>query len=155
MKTRILLLVIGVLCIAAAFVLMGRSRDSHEVATADVSHAESNHGHAAPSRVPRFQMAEEVKALAPTLAPASFIGKTRQAYQVAREIPETLAQLPCYCYCDQSVGHKSLHSCFTDNHASMCAVCVDEALLAYKLRKERNMTPEQVRQVIVEQYSVN
>lgn len=40
-----------------------------------------------------------------------------------------------------------------DDHASHCAVCVDEALLAYKLQKEESMTPEQVREKIIEQYS--
>jgi hypothetical protein len=88
-----------------------------------------------------------------TLAPAQFSGKTRQAYTVAKEIPDTLAQLPCYCHCDQSFGHKSLHSCFEDDHASQCAVCTDEALLAYRLEKQEKLTPEQVRKIIIEKYS--
>ena len=91
--------------------------------------------------------------LGPTLAADEFTGKTRAAYRVAKEIPQTLAQLPCYCYCDQSVGHKSLHSCFEDEHAAHCVVCVDEALLAYSLQKEQKMTPEQVREKIIEKYS--
>ena len=47
--------------------------------------------------------------LGPTLPPEKFSGKTRDAYQAAREIPQTLAQLPCYCHCDRGIGHKSLH----------------------------------------------
>jgi len=46
--------------------------------------------------------------LGPTLAPEEFTGLTRDAYRAAREIPVTLAQLPCYCYCDRGMGHKSL-----------------------------------------------
>jgi hypothetical protein len=61
--------------------------------------------------------------------------------------------LPCYCHCDEGFGHKSLHSCFVDDHASHCAVCVDEALLAYKLQTEGGLTPEQIRERIVAQYS--
>ncbi len=82
-----------------------------------------------------------------------FIGKTRDAYKAAKEIPKTIAQLPCYCHCDEGFGHKSLHSCFEDDHASHCAVCVDEALLAYRLEKEQRLTPEQVRKIIIEKYA--
>ena len=91
--------------------------------------------------------------LAPTLSPESFTGITRDAYRAVREIPVTIAQLPCYCHCDQGFGHKSLYSCFEDDHAAHCDVCVREALLALKLEKEQKMTPAQIRQAIVAQYS--
>ena len=77
----------------------------------------------------------------------------RDAYRAAREIPVTLAQLPCYCHCDQGFGHKSLYSCFEDDHASHCDVCVREAVLALRLEKEQKMTPAQIRDTIVAQYS--
>ena len=54
----------------------------------------------------------------PTLDPARFVGKAAQAHQVAREIPDVLDQLYCYCECDKHVGHKSLLSCYTDGHAA-------------------------------------
>jgi hypothetical protein len=104
-------------------------------------------------RVPAYQSVAETKSLGPTLAADQFIGKARAAYKAAKEIPATLAQLPCYCNCDRGYGHKSLHSCFEDDHASHCAVCVDEALLAYQLQTEQKMTPEQVRALIIEKYS--
>ncbi len=53
-----------------------------------------------------------------TLAPALFVGKAAAAYQVAREIPQTLARIYCYCRCDKTVGHTSLMSCFSDDHAA-------------------------------------
>jgi hypothetical protein len=53
----------------------------------------------------------------PTLAPERFSGKIRDAYAIARAIPEVLDQLYCYCSC-QSIGHKSLLSCYVDDHAS-------------------------------------
>lgn len=107
------------------------------------------HSHA---RVPAFQSAVSAASLPPTLPPDNFTGLTRDAYRVVREIPDTIAQLPCYCYCDQSIGHKSLHSCFVDGHASQCAVCVGEALQAYDLKKS-GMSPAQIRERIIEQYS--
>ena len=53
-----------------------------------------------------------------TLDPARFVGKAALAHQVAREIPDVLDQLYCYCECDKHTGHKSLLSCFTDGHAA-------------------------------------
>jgi hypothetical protein len=54
----------------------------------------------------------------PTLDPAQFVGKAAEAHRVAREIPDVLDQLYCYCGCDKHQGHKSLLSCYTDGHAA-------------------------------------
>jgi hypothetical protein len=54
----------------------------------------------------------------PTLDPAKFVGKAAAAHKVAREIPEVLDRLYCYCGCDKHQGHKSLLSCYTDGHAA-------------------------------------
>lgn len=54
----------------------------------------------------------------PTLDPARFVGKAAAAHRIAREIPEVLDQLYCYCACDKHQGHKSLLSCYTDGHAA-------------------------------------
>ncbi len=91
--------------------------------------------------------------LPPTLAPEKFPGKQRAAYQAAKDIPQTLAQLPCYCHCDRGMGHKSLHSCFEDDHAAHCDVCTNEALLAYRLQKEQHLSAKQIRERIVAKYS--
>jgi hypothetical protein len=53
------------------------------------------------------------------------------------------------------MGHKSLYSCFEDDHAAHCAVCVNEALLAYKLEKEGKMTTAQIRDRINETFGDN
>lgn len=105
-------------------------------------------------RVPaHYNDAASARPLKATLDPELFMGKTRQAYQVAREIPETLAQLPCYCYCDQGFGHKSLHSCYETDHSAHCSTCVDEALMAYQLQKEQKLNPAQIRARIIEEFS--
>ncbi|MBA2731810.1 MAG: hypothetical protein H0U54_02840 [Acidobacteria bacterium] len=106
----------------------------------------------AQARVPAFQDAKSAMNLPATLQPEQFSGPTRDAYKVVKEIPETIAQLPCYCHCDKSIGHKSLHSCYQDTHASQCTVCVSEALLAYDLQKS-GVPPAQIRERIIAQYS--
>lgn len=113
------------------------------------------HAHQASApRIPAFQTdLASLKNLGPTLAPEKFVGKTKAAYKAVREMRETIAQLPCYCECDRGFGHKSLYSCYEDDHASHCAVCVDEALLAYRLQKEEKLTPEQIRERIIAQFS--
>lgn len=159
MKTKFLLIILVVLALGAGtLVVMKPGSGATEVAQAPVnlpapphntaSHADSQ----ATPRIPAYQTASELGNLPPTLPAADFFGKAREAYEIAKQIPETLAQLPCYCHCDQ-VGHKSLHTCFVDDHAAHCAVCVDEALLAYQLQKVEKLTPEQVRERIVEKYS--
>ena len=157
MKNLILLLVIVALLIGAGVaVFTSRGRVSAPQQAAQSEHKPDPHAHATNSAtpdIPAFQTGDEVKNLPPTLAAAQFEGKAREAYEVAKKIPATLAELPCYCHCDKAFGHKSLHSCFVDDHASHCAVCVDEALLAYKLQKEEKLTPAQVRERIIEKYS--
>jgi hypothetical protein len=54
----------------------------------------------------------------PTLSPQMFNGKVRQAYAIARTIPEVLDRLYCYCRCRENFGHKNLLSCYVDTHAS-------------------------------------
>lgn len=155
MKNKILIFV-GIVLVAVGALVLTRSKKSPEPqatgpqATSSVAekHTEQTH-----SRVPAYQTVAETRTLGPTLEPSRFIGKTREAYKVAREIPEILAQLPCYCHCDRGFGHKSLHSCFEDDHASQCAVCTDEALMAYRLQKDQKLSPEQIRKIIIEKYS--
>jgi hypothetical protein len=53
----------------------------------------------------------------PILSPMNFTGKARRAHEVARDIPDVLDQLRCYCRCD-GIGHVSLLSCYTDGHAA-------------------------------------
>ena len=53
-----------------------------------------------------------------TLEPALFTGKAAEAYRVARDMPEVLDQLQCYCACGSEYGHVSLLSCYVDGHGS-------------------------------------
>lgn len=44
----------------------------------------------------------------------------KEAYRVAKEIPSVLDSIYCFCYCKESpvFKHKSLLSCYVDNHAA-------------------------------------
>ncbi len=74
----------------------------------------------------------------PTLSPALFIGKGARAYKIARENPELLDSIYCYCNCKKSIGHRSLLTCFVDKHAANCDICQDQALYAYSLYQKNN-----------------
>ena len=52
-----------------------------------------------------------------TLDPTLFSGKAKQAYQIAKEIPEVLAQIHCFCECE-AFGHENLLDCFIDQHGA-------------------------------------
>jgi Protein of unknown function with PCYCGC motif len=70
------------------------------------------------------------------------------AYDLAEKIPGVLYQQPCYCRCDRSVGHTSLHSCYESTHAAHCAACLKELYYAYKMTRQHK-TPAQIRQDII------
>jgi hypothetical protein len=155
-KTWPLIGVVAVLA-AVAMIIVGNSDSRRKAAPlpepAPVAQTPAGHDHAHDSKtVPAlFEQAPSKSSLGPTLEPAQFTGLVRDAYRAVREIPQTIAQMPCYCHCDRGMGHKSLYSCFEDDHASHCAVCVNEALLTLKLEKQK-LTPAQIRDRIVEEY---
>jgi Protein of unknown function with PCYCGC motif len=156
------ILIVGIALLLVAAVLMVNSANNQPRVTA-VQNANQpaaqtpapHHEHltSATAMPAHFEVPPSKSILGPTLNPDTFNGPVRDAYRAVREIPVTIAQLPCYCHCDQGFGHKSLYSCFESDHASHCAVCVQEALLALKLEKEQKMTPAQIRDTIVAQYS--
>ena len=156
MRNKVLLIALAIIAVAVGIVIHQKADERKAAIQKPVSNANSHSAHKASEvapRVPAYQSGTEIRSLRPTLEPSEFIGKTREAYKVAKQIPETLAQLPCYCHCDQGFGHKSLHSCFEDDHAAHCAVCTDEALMAYELQKNQRLTTEQIRKIVIEKYS--
>jgi hypothetical protein len=87
-----------------------------------------------------------------TLDPEQFQGDTKQAYIVAQQHPELLAQMHCYCGCEQHEGHKSLLDCFRDRHGAGCDTCVGEAVTAGKLA-DGGMPVDQIRDALRDRYS--
>jgi len=154
------LLIAGIALLVLAAVLMVNSANkptpSTTTSTSNYTPVQTpvpQHDHSAKTMPAHFEVPPSKSSLGPTLDPNSFTGITRDAYRAVKEIPVTIAQLPCYCHCDKGFGHKSLYSCFEDDHASHCDVCTREALLALRLEKEQKMTPAQIRDAIVAQYS--
>ncbi len=87
-----------------------------------------------------------------TLNPELFQGETHDAYLVAQKHPDLLAQLDCYCGCQQHEGHKNLLDCFRTNHGVGCATCTGEAVTAGQLFD--NGTPvDQIREVLRQRYA--
>lgn len=105
-RARRLVLVVLAVLVALAVPLIWRAATPRGAAAAPVLIA------AAPATV------RARREMRPTLDPARFVGKAARAHQVAREIPDVLDQLYCYCECDKHSGHKSLLSCYTDGHAA-------------------------------------
>jgi hypothetical protein len=87
-----------------------------------------------------------------TLNPDLFQGETHAAYLVAQQHPDLLAQMDCYCGCEQHEGHKNLLDCFRTNHGATCATCTGEAVTAGQLSE--NGTPvEQIREILHQRYA--
>jgi hypothetical protein len=90
---------------------------------------------------------------ADVLSPSMFGDeKTRAAYQTAKDIPEVLEQLPCFCGCMSSIGHKNNLFCFKDQHGAGCDMCQNIALDARKMH-DQGMGIAQIRDNIKAKYS--
>ena len=149
--------IVAVLAVVVAMIIVGNSDARRKPAPPPEPQPVAqtpahNHPHDNKTVPAFFETAPSKASLGPTLEPERFTGLVRDAYRAVREVPQTIAQMPCYCHCDRGMGHKSLYSCFEDDHASHCAVCVNEALLTLKLEKEQKLTPAQIRDRIMEQF---
>jgi uncharacterized protein with PCYCGC motif len=86
----------------------------------------------------------------PTLDPARFAKGFEpgvlEGYEIARKHPATLDRLHCFCECAESpmFQHRTLLTCFVDNHAAGCGICLSEARLAGEL-KERGVSDDEIR----------
>ena len=93
-----------------------------------------------------------------TVSLAALPSAMADVYQYAADHADHFAQLPCYCGCERSLGHRSLEDCFVnaggdgwDAHASGCGVCTAEAVTARELL-DTNTEIGIVRQAIVDRY---
>ena len=101
-----------------------------------------------------FKQAKEAMPFPETLDPAQFqIANVREVYSVAKEIPDVLAQQPCYCYC-QRQGHRSLLDCFASLHSTSCNICINEARLAGQLHRQ-GRTADEIRTAIIQKQWTN
>lgn len=61
-------------------------------------------------------------------------------YHAATELADVYREIPCYCGCEEFLGHRDLYDCFVradgqgwDAHAAGCGVCIAESTLARDL----------------------
>jgi len=70
-----------------------------------------------------------------------------EVYEMAAQIPEVLDGLYCHCDCSRHSGHRSLLTCFQDDHGAACDVCLTEAALAWRMTRDGSALSEIRRQV--------
>jgi hypothetical protein len=80
-------------------------------------------------------------------------------YRFAADHLSLYADVPCYCGCDVTLGHRSLADCFVradgagwDPHAAGCAVCTDESTIVRHL-EARGRSPDQIRSAVIARYA--
>ena len=118
------ILAIGVLVAGAAvffITALGDSTvDSELRVTSDLSAEALNLDGQVAKPFPYYDSVEEARPFPVTLPPNTYENETLQTtYQIAKEIPEVLVQLPCLCGCHgASEDHGSLLDCYVDNHAA-------------------------------------
>jgi len=89
-----------------------------------------------------------------TLSPAAFASdpEIRAAYQAAKDVPEVLEHLSCYCGCFGNAGHRSNLDCFKDSHGTGCSLC--RAIALEGQRQAKLGTPvAQIKRMIDERYA--
>ncbi len=69
--------------------------------------------------VPPYHASAESARPFPRLVPAVYFRNpiVARAYQIAADIPEVIAQQPCYCRCEK-FGHRSLLDCYASDHGA-------------------------------------
>lgn len=72
-----------------------------------------------PEPTPVFHESPDAAKPYPALLPASRFSDpvVSRAYEIAHEIPDVLAQQPCYCFCER-FGHGSLLDCWASDHGA-------------------------------------
>ncbi|HXE90710.1 MAG TPA: PCYCGC motif-containing (lipo)protein [Terriglobales bacterium] len=108
------------------------------------------------SNIPAYHAQPPAKSanLPPILPAAERVGDNfrypfqARSYELAEKHSSVLYQEPCYCFCDRSVGHGSLRSCFESAHGAHCATCMKEVFYIDQMVRQKK-TAAQIRQGII------
>jgi hypothetical protein len=89
-----------------------------------------------------------------TLDPAQFRDpETKKAYQIAKDKPELLEHMACYCGCMGSVeNHTSNLDCFADGHGTGCSLCRRIALDSSEMH-DKGMAMDAIKREIDKRYA--
>ena len=96
-------------------------------------------------------------AASPTVNLADLPDATADVYRYAADHAMHFTDIPCYCGCENSLGHRNLEDCFVnaagnwDAHASGCGVCSAEAIAARE-RLDAGVAISDVRQSIIDRF---
>lgn len=87
------------------------------------------------------------------LAAAAFAGYDRvvRSYEAARQYPQVLDGLYCYCDCRHHFDHRSLLTCFESEHGASCDVCLDESWMAVQMHRQ-GKSLEEIRRAVDAQF---
>lgn len=95
---------------------------------------------------------------APPLELASVTDDVANHYRYAQGHQTELSGIPCFCGCEEFLGHENLYDCFIrtdgagyESHAAGCGVCIGEAAVASQLLDEGTPATE-VAERIIEQF---
>jgi len=75
-----------------------------------------------------------------------------EVYQMVAQIPEVIDGIYCHCDCSKHSDHRSLLTCFQDDHGAACDVCLTEAALAFRMVGEGRSLKE-IRKAVDNLYS--
>jgi hypothetical protein len=56
-----------------------------------------------------------------------------EVYRMVAQIPDVIDGIYCHCDCSKHSDHRSLLTCFQDDHGAACDVCLTEASLAFRM----------------------
>lgn len=154
---RIVVCILGTLL----FILAGCSNepktDVHES-----SHGEESHNHSKPS----FYQGDLREKTASVQDLPSFLDDKPEdmkvIYSAAAQHQEVLEQIPCYCGCGTSAGHRSSYQCFVhevnedgsiewDDHGTRCGVCLEIAATSV-IEYSKGKSVKEIRDLIDESY---
>lgn len=76
-----------------------------------------------------------------------------ETYAIAASNADALDKQFCYCYCalNPKVEHKSLKSCFVDDHGAHCGICMKQARTTAAMTKE-GKSPKEIAEHFKEKY---
>lgn len=106
--------------------------------------------------------AENMVAVAPggVLAPEDVPPGLAAHYQAAQDHGSVFEAVPCFCGCEEMLGHRHLGDCFIradgqglEAHALGCGVCLGEAQQVMDLLAAGIEDPDQIRDAVVTEWS--
>lgn len=83
-----------------------------------------------------------------------------QHYTFAKANPGVYEQVPCFCGCQEMIGHRNLEDCFVtpdgawESHASGCQVCIEESQMITRMMAG-GASPGLIRERIIDAFGAS